>query len=198
MQLEIMSEKEAGKVAEEILYYLKCLLPHKPDGTVACVTQLVKCLFSVNMTAQRNNLQTFLNDSSVFKKEALIKPSFYDDILTRNCESLSFESIMNFTEKMFCQLSDSSDNCTNLRIAEGFGKNSHLQFERDCYLSIKNFTKSKTDKEWTMHKQDFAKYIKLLEPIVVQALKVITSLGLFFLKYILIFCIFILGVHHTR
>lgn len=181
VQLEVMSEKEIGKVAEEILFYLKSLLPLKPDSSVVCVTQLVRCLFSVNMTAQCNSLQQFFNEIENFNEKNMLedfgeskKYKFYENVLLANCDSsVSIDSVMNYQEKMFTHISDSSENNLNHKIAEGFAKYSHLQFERDCYLSVKNYNKHKTDKEWTTHKHEFSKYIRILEPVVVQALKVI-------------------------
>lgn len=54
--LEIASINEAGKIAEEVLYYLKTTVVLSPTATVRCVQQLLKCLFGTNVCAQWSEL----------------------------------------------------------------------------------------------------------------------------------------------
>lgn len=49
--LEIATLTEVGKIAEEILNYLRPAFTLEPTGTVQCVQQLLKCLFGTNLTA---------------------------------------------------------------------------------------------------------------------------------------------------
>lgn len=50
--LEVASVNEAGRIAEEVLCYLKTTVILSPTATVQCVQQLLKCLFSTNVCAQ--------------------------------------------------------------------------------------------------------------------------------------------------
>lgn len=50
--LEVASVNEAGKIAEEVLCYLKSTVTLSPTATVQCVQQLLKCLFGTNVYAQ--------------------------------------------------------------------------------------------------------------------------------------------------
>lgn len=54
--LEIASVNEAGRITEEILFYLKTTVILSPTATVQCVQQLLKCLFSTNVCAQWSEL----------------------------------------------------------------------------------------------------------------------------------------------
>lgn len=49
--LEIATLTEVGKIAEEVLNYLRPAFVLEPTGTVECVQQLLKCLFGTNLTA---------------------------------------------------------------------------------------------------------------------------------------------------
>ncbi|XP_032690213.1 huntingtin isoform X2 [Odontomachus brunneus] len=49
---EVASVNEVGKIAEEVLYYLKSTVTLSPTATVQCVQQLLKCLFGTNVYAQ--------------------------------------------------------------------------------------------------------------------------------------------------
>ncbi|EFN76960.1 Huntingtin [Harpegnathos saltator] len=50
--LEVASVNEIGRIAEEVLYYLKSTVTLSPTATVQCVQQLLKCLFGTNVYAQ--------------------------------------------------------------------------------------------------------------------------------------------------
>ncbi|XP_011641684.1 huntingtin isoform X2 [Pogonomyrmex barbatus] len=54
--LEIASVNEAGRIAEEVLCYLKTTVVLSPTATVQCVQQLLKCLFGTNVCAQWSEL----------------------------------------------------------------------------------------------------------------------------------------------
>jgi len=54
--LEIASINEAGRIAEEVLCYLKTTVVLSPTATVQCVQQLLKCLFGTNVCAQWTEL----------------------------------------------------------------------------------------------------------------------------------------------
>lgn len=59
--LEIASVNEAGKIAEEVLCYLKTTVVLSPTATVQCVQQLLKCLFGTNVCAQWSELDVQKN-----------------------------------------------------------------------------------------------------------------------------------------
>lgn len=50
--LEVASINEAGRIAEEVLCYLKTTVILSPTATVQCVQQLLKCLFGTNVCVQ--------------------------------------------------------------------------------------------------------------------------------------------------
>ncbi|KDR16213.1 huntingtin [Zootermopsis nevadensis] len=50
--LEVGTLNEAGRIAEEILSYLRFTVSVEPTATVKCVQQLLKCLFGTNLSAQ--------------------------------------------------------------------------------------------------------------------------------------------------
>lgn len=59
--LEIASVNEAGRIAEEVLSYLKTTFVLSPTATVRCVQQLLKCLFGTNVCAQWSELDVQKN-----------------------------------------------------------------------------------------------------------------------------------------
>ncbi|XP_012536228.1 huntingtin [Monomorium pharaonis] len=59
--LEIASINEAGRIAEEVLCYLKTTVVLSPTATVQCVQQLLKCLFGTNVCAQWSELDVQKN-----------------------------------------------------------------------------------------------------------------------------------------
>lgn len=59
--LEIASVHEAGRIAEEVLCYLKTTVILSPTATVQCVQQLLKCLFGTNVYAQWSELDMLKN-----------------------------------------------------------------------------------------------------------------------------------------
>ncbi|KAL0105126.1 hypothetical protein PUN28_016641 [Cardiocondyla obscurior] len=59
--LEIASVNEAGRIAEEVLCYLKTTVVLSPTATVQCVQQLLKCLFGTNVCAQWSELDVQKN-----------------------------------------------------------------------------------------------------------------------------------------
>ncbi|XP_047352945.1 huntingtin isoform X1 [Vespa velutina] len=54
--LEIATFNEAGRIAEEILYYLQTTVSLSPTATIQCVQQLLKCLFGKNLGSQWSEL----------------------------------------------------------------------------------------------------------------------------------------------
>lgn len=155
-----MTEIEAGKVAEEILFYVGSILPIKPDTAVGCVTQVLKSLSSTNITAYRNDLKCFFKKSD--KNAQKTNNTFYHNIVMAN----------NFENTELYENKNSRRDSTESRKSIVCLGHVSLDGERKRYESIKSFTQCKTDKKWSTSKSELAKYLRLIEPVVIQALKV--------------------------
>ncbi|CAG4970960.1 unnamed protein product [Colias eurytheme] len=152
IQLELSTENEFGPLTEELLYYLKVIMPLCPENAVYCVTQLLKCLFGTNMI---NQYQDYMNIADpVPKKEPA---SFYDDVLMIN--SLETETRRDSVS------SEGSQKET---------KDPILIEEKRLLLAIENFNKNRMDRKWSTNKKELERYIRLFEPVVIQALKMYT------------------------
>ncbi|KAM3958044.1 huntingtin [Aphomia sociella] len=155
IQLELATEKEFGLVTEEILYYLKVLMPLRPDTTVYCVTQLLKCLFGTNMISQYSDFMSISD-----KIETKDKTSFFHDVMLINS--------LNTMDKSSRRSSVSSNASQKLSLDS---KNPRMAKERQLLIAMENFSKNKTDRKWSTNKKELERYIRLFEPVVIQALK---------------------------
>lgn len=156
VQLELSTEREFGAVTEEILYYLRVIMPLCPDLTVYCITQLLKCLFGTNMVNQYNDFMTI--SGRIDGKETT---SFYKDIMLIN-------SLVPLEEN-----SRRSSVCSNASQKLALdSKNPKMMEERDLLMKMENFSKNRTDRKWSTNKKELERYIRLFEPVVIQALKV--------------------------
>ncbi|XP_037876527.1 huntingtin isoform X1 [Bombyx mori] len=150
VQLELSTEKEFGSVTEEILYYLKAIMPLCADNTVYCVTQLLKCLFGTNMVAQYDDYMSISD-----KNEGSRQTSFCEDVWTRADHGSRRSSVgSNASQKL----------CLDI-------KNPRMAAERQLLIALENFAKNKSDRKWSTNKEELEKYIKLFEPVVIQSLK---------------------------
>ncbi|CAG5014195.1 unnamed protein product [Parnassius apollo] len=155
IQLELATEKEFGHVTEEILYYLKVMMPLCPNTTVYCITQLLKCLFGTNMINQYNDFMSISDTADV-----LTKTSFYNDVMLVN-------PIKDMTED-----SRRSSVCSNASQKLSLdSKNPRMLVERQLLMAMENFSRNKTDRKWSTNKKELERYIRLFEPVVIQALK---------------------------
>ncbi|XP_013142471.1 PREDICTED: huntingtin [Papilio polytes] len=154
IQLELATEKEFGYVTEEILYYLKVIMPFCPNKTVYCITQLLKCLFGTNMINQYNDFM------SIADNEMLpVKTSFYRNVMLVNPVSCREDS-------------GRSSICSNTSQKLSLDtKNPKMMEERQMLIALENFSKNKTDRKWSTNKKELERYIRLFEPVVIQALK---------------------------
>lgn len=179
MQLEYMSDKEAGVAAEEILYYIKCLLPISSDNCVFCVTQVLKCLSTTNLVAYNNDIMSFFllndsnNDAQSRKENVKSELGFYDDILMINyndkCDN--FEVYKDkFVDDRRSSVDSKSLNVSSIRI--NAKTESYLTNERQCFKDVVKISHSKVDRRWNTNKQNLGRYLRLIEPVVIQALKV--------------------------
>ncbi|KPJ05183.1 Huntingtin [Papilio xuthus] len=154
VQLELATEKEYGYVTEEILYYLKVIMPLCPNKTVYCITQLLKCLFGTNMINQYNDFMSIADNRPV-----PVKTSFYRHVLLVN-PVISRED------------SGRSSVCSNTSQKLSLDtKNPRMVEERQMLIALENFSKNKTDRKWSTNKKELERYIRLFEPVVIQALK---------------------------
>ncbi|XP_050681884.1 huntingtin [Leptidea sinapis] len=80
IQLELSTEREFGPITEEILYYLKTIMPLCPDKTVYSVTQLLKCLFGTNMINQYADYMSI--DRGTIRHT---EKDFFNDVMLVNC-----------------------------------------------------------------------------------------------------------------
>lgn len=156
IQLELSTEREFGAFTEEILYYLKAIMPFRPDKSVFCITQLLKCLFSTNMLNQYQDFMNIKYDNQLNKK----KGCFYKDVLCIN--GLKYGTSVDATTK-------SSDGSSKQSVDT---KNPWMAKERSFLMTLENFHKSKMDRKWSTNKRELERYIRLFEPVVIQALKV--------------------------
>ncbi|KAL0860804.1 hypothetical protein ABMA27_009348 [Loxostege sticticalis] len=155
VQLELATEKEFGNVTEEILFYLKVIMPMSPEKTVYCITQLLKCLFGTNMINQYLDFQSIAD-----KVEVERKTSFYHDVMLIND--------FHIPDKESRRSSISSNASQKLSLDS---KNPRMTAERQLLISMENFMKNKTDRKWSTNKKELERYIRLFEPVVIQALK---------------------------
>ncbi|CAB3223030.1 unnamed protein product [Arctia plantaginis] len=155
IQLELATEKELGHVTEEILYYLKVIMPLCADKTVYCVTQLLKCLFGTNMVNQYSDFMSILD-----KNEGSHKTSFFNDVMMSSMPTTQVEG------------SRRSSICSNASQKLSLdSKNPRMAVERQLLITMENFAKNKSDRKWSTNKKELERYIRLFEPVVIQALK---------------------------
>ncbi|XP_045529981.1 huntingtin [Pieris brassicae] len=155
IQLELSTEVEIGPITEELLYYLKVIMPLCPENTVYCVTQLLKCLFGTNIINQYADYMSIAN-----KEEKKEKSSFFDDVMLINNMSIESESRR-------------SSVCSN--ISQKFlEKNPRIIRERELLIALENFNKNRMERKWGNNKKELERYIRLFEPVVIQALKTYT------------------------
>ncbi|KPJ12183.1 Huntingtin [Papilio machaon] len=156
VQLELATEKEFGYVTEEILYYLKVIMPLCSNKTVYCITQLLKCLFGTNMINQYNDFMTIADNRFL-----PVRTSFYRHVMLVNPVSTREDS-------------GRSSVCSNTSQKLSLDtKNPKMVMERQMLIALENFSKNKTDRKWSTNKKELERYIRLFEPVVIQALKLI-------------------------
>lgn len=56
--LEVMTLNEAGRIAEELLLYLRSTMSLSPAATVHCVSQLLKCVVGMNLVSFWDNFKS--------------------------------------------------------------------------------------------------------------------------------------------
>lgn len=130
-------------------------MPFCPNKTVYCITQLLKCLFGTNMINQYNDFM------SIADNEMLpVKTSFYRNVMLVNPVSCREDS-------------GRSSICSNTSQKLSLDtKNPKMMEERQMLIALENFSKNKTDRKWSTNKKELERYIRLFEPVVIQALKV--------------------------
>lgn len=179
IQLEYMSDKEAGVAAEEILYYVKCLLPISSDNCVFCVTQVLKCLSTTNLVAYNNDIMSFFllndpnNDPQSKTEPVKTELGFYNDILMINYNDKcgNFEIYNDkFVDDRRASVDSKSLIVSSVRINANTER--YLSNERQCFKDVVKISHSKVERRWNTNKQNLGRYLRLIEPVVIQALKV--------------------------
>lgn len=61
------SVNEAGRIAEELLHYLRSIVILEPTDTVQCVLQLLKCLFGTNLCSHMDEINMKLKNIHLSK-----------------------------------------------------------------------------------------------------------------------------------
>ncbi|XP_039760461.1 huntingtin isoform X2 [Pararge aegeria] len=153
IQLEFATDREFGPVTEEILFYLKVMLPLSPDLTVYCITQLLKCLFGTNMINQYTDYMSIAD-----KKIDTETSSFFQDVMLVNALKTIDDD----------KSSVSSNSSQKLSLDS---KNPRMFDERHLLIAMENFSKNRTDRKWSTNKKELERYIRLFEPVVIQSLK---------------------------
>ncbi|CAH0721013.1 unnamed protein product, partial [Brenthis ino] len=153
IQLELSTEREFGAVTEEILFYLKVIMPLCPDLTVYNITQLLKCLFGTNMINQYADFLSIADKKIIYEK-----PNFFQDIMMVNMGKVTDDD----------KSSISSTSSQKLSLDT---KNPRMMDERHLLIMMENFSKNRTDRKWSTNKKELERYIRLFEPVVIQSLK---------------------------
>ncbi|XP_052745094.1 huntingtin isoform X2 [Bicyclus anynana] len=153
IQLEMATDREFGPVTEEILFYLKVMLPLNPNLTVYCITQLLKCLFGTNMINQYTDYMSIAD-----KRLDVETPSFFQDVMLVNALKTIEDD----------KISISSNSSQKLSLDS---KNPRMIDERQMLIAMENFSKNRTDRKWSTNKKELERYIRLFEPVVIQSLK---------------------------
>lgn len=147
--LEMASVTETGRIAEELLFYLRSIVILDPTNSVVCVLQLKKCLFGTNLCSHFDEINVKLKNN-LSKVET--KPGFYHNIFQHMYETLS-------------------KNIETMKNANKIGKNTdHIVMG---YLHRKEIKQSHDFKSLARgaDKVALANYIRLFEPMVIKALK---------------------------
>ncbi|KOB73673.1 putative Huntington disease protein, partial [Operophtera brumata] len=147
LQLELATEKEIGTITEEVLYYLKVILPLCGDLSVYCITQLLKCLFGTNMINQYSDFMSITD-----KIDDQKKLSFYEDVLKIN------------PLKTIDEESRRSSVCSTASQKLSMDVNSKIAAEKQLLIAMENFAKNKSDRKWSTNKKELERYIRLFEP----------------------------------
>lgn len=145
---------ETGRLAEELLSYLRSVVILEPTDTVQCVLQLLKCLFGTNLCSHMDEMNEKIGNVQISKNESLNKhPSFYFNIFQHMYENLTKNiDMMKNSNKLDKKDSD--------YVVMGYIHRRDIKQTG----SFKGFSR-------TADKTVLANYIRLFEPMVIKALK---------------------------
>ncbi|XP_066154208.1 huntingtin [Euwallacea fornicatus] len=161
--MEVGTLNEFGRIAEEILTYMKTTFQLDKTLTVKCVQQLLKCLFDTNLTAHFGEVL----DKKPLTGDKEEDHTFYENVFHKPCEALSswIQSLSNIS-KVEC---DGDDTLMGYLHRKG----------------VKKLTATSKSLDKTL-----ASYIRIFEPIVINSLKqyTITSDVLFQCQVLHLLC----------
>ncbi|XP_049777630.1 huntingtin [Schistocerca cancellata] len=150
--LEIATLHEGGRLAEEILSYLRLTVIIAPTATVKCVQQLLKCLFGTNLSAQWEDAdEKKFSSAPVGSQVPVSSDGFYS-----TCFQAAYR----------CLTDNIASPCTKTDKDEVSTWMNYIRRRNDRKAPFlqKNFTRG-SDKD------SLAAYIRLFEPMVIKALK---------------------------
>lgn len=181
--LEIGGVKYFGQYAQDMLIYLNIILPHQPTQTVACVRQLLKCLFSLNYAnllakeneeAEINNVGDSTSLDQVMESSSTIisNPSsgFYQTVI-----ATPYSNFFNYCTSYAPSLGPLSQNFEDFQHWQSY-------FRKAIDKRVNQILQDKSsllDSQLTQISQKItpAGYIRLFESLVSKSLNLYTSTG---------------------
>ncbi|KAJ9589854.1 hypothetical protein L9F63_017009 [Diploptera punctata] len=146
--LEVGTLHETGRIAEEILSYLRSTVVVEPTATIKCVQQLLKSLFGTNISAQWDEYDEQPTPQSA---SCANSDGFYSA-----CFQTPYRQFTDF-------VSSSNTRSHNKDYVQTWMNNLRRKTERKM-SSFKGFNRG-------ADKTSLAAYIRLFEPMVIKALK---------------------------
>ncbi|XP_028391517.1 LOW QUALITY PROTEIN: huntingtin-like [Dendronephthya gigantea] len=169
MLLEIVTFSDIGKNVEEIISYLQATVKCDPATTFLCVQQMLRAIFGVNVATQPESCSS----NSPYQKDALITdiqlPSSLE-VLVKNSGDAGFyhsyfEGFQQELTRTFEEIRKSDNEAKESKSFKDFGFIKRLRERRSSFRPP-----LKVDKQVHIHT-----YIRMFEPLVIQALKEYTS-----------------------
>ncbi|XP_069698723.1 huntingtin isoform X2 [Periplaneta americana] len=147
--LEVGTLNEAGRIAEEVLSYLRSTVTVEPTTTVKCVQQLLKCLFGTNLSSQWEEPDDTPHSPSV---GSTAEPQGLYSV----CFQTPYRHLTDFIGSPGNKSQDKDEGLIGL---------SYMRRRADRKgLAFKGFSRG-------ADKTSLASYIRLFEPMVIKALK---------------------------
>lgn len=81
-----------------------------------------------------------------------------------------FEDVMLINKVDFDSESRRGSICSN--VSQKLEKKDRMVKERELLIALENFNKNRMERKWGNNKKELERYIRLFEPVVIQALKV--------------------------
>lgn len=153
--LEIISTCEARKLAEEILHYLGATLSLSPTITIQCVRQLLKSLFSTNLSARWDELEEIRSPEDCQRSTVDdSKKGIYERCFRKPSKQIStmIKLIGNN-----CRHNESESNSTSTN-------HNRRDSDHKMAMAFKSFARSNNQRVF------FASFIRIFETMVIKSL----------------------------